>query len=229
MGRLLLRDVHDPKTLLDQGFLSQRRHPLLSSVDYLLLSTFGVTAFSSLGCYAKPPSATGEAEGPPNEELSPCSGAGERRHGSQEAKAVRTRWMSLLVVLLLFPATAWGELTVVSTSPANGATSVDPGLVQVRIRFSAAVRTDGYSICRTEEGTPLPVSKLSFEEGGRVCVLAVALQPGTKCAFSVNDEEYQGFRGAGGRGRGLWRDIVWRNHSHPATNPGASSGGGECL
>lgn len=113
---------------------------------------------------------------------------------------MRTRWLVVVAVLLAFPAAARAELTVVSTTPRNGAHGVDPSLSQIRIRFSAPVRTDRYSACRTEEGRyPQVTGPLTFEEGGLVCLLPVKLQPGTTYSLSINSEDYRGFCSAENR------------------------------
>jgi hypothetical protein len=110
---------------------------------------------------------------------------------------MRARSLIVMAVLLALPAAARADLTVLSTAPRNGAQRVDPSLSEIRVRFSAPVRTDRYSVCRTEEGRyPTVTGPLTFEEGGLVCVLPVKLQPGTTYSLSINSDEYRGFSSA---------------------------------
>lgn len=104
------------------------------------------------------------------------------------------RTTTLAALAMLLPTIAAAEITVVSTDPPTGARDVAPTLSEVRIRFSAPVRTDRYSIVTTDQGRQLNViGSLAFEEDGRVCVLAVKLAPGTTYSYSVNSARYTGF------------------------------------
>jgi hypothetical protein len=119
---------------------------------------------------------------------------------AQGVTSMRTRSLMVAAVLLALPAVARADLTVVSTAPRSGAQRVDPNLSQIRIRFSAPVRTDRYSVCRTEEGRyPTVTGPLTFEEGGLVCLLPVKLRPGTVYSLSINSEDYRGFCSAADR------------------------------
>jgi len=86
-------------------------------------------------------------------------------------------------------------LVVVSTFPKHGAKGVKPGKSEIRIRFSAPVRPDGYSFVISDQGRfPTLVGKPRFEEGNTVCVQQVTLQPGVTYALSINSERFNSFR-----------------------------------
>jgi len=90
------------------------------------------------------------------------------------------------------------EITVTRTYPENGAKNIDPKLNYIRVRFSAPVRTDGWSFPTTSLGSPIEVTgKPRFEDGGLLCILPIKLKPGTTYSVSVNSARHRNFKSAG--------------------------------
>jgi hypothetical protein len=110
---------------------------------------------------------------------------------------LRSCLAALALLLLAIPARA--EVKVISTSPANGAKNVDPSIDSLKVRFSEAMSTGGYSFVNRDQGQPLEATgRPSFEEGNRVCILPIRLEPHTTYAVSINSSRFQNFRSAGG-------------------------------
>lgn len=109
---------------------------------------------------------------------------------------IRTRNL-LSLILLTAVVSAQSAVTVVSTSPANGAKDVDPSITEFKVRFSEAVRTDGCSFVNTQHGKPLNVAgKPVFSEQGLGCTLRIELEPNTRYSVSINSDKFTNFRSA---------------------------------
>lgn len=109
----------------------------------------------------------------------------------------RARNLLSLLILLTAVVSAQAAVTVVSTSPAHGAKDVDPSIAEFKIKFSEALRTDGYSFVNTDYGRPLKATGSPvFSEGNTACVVPVQLEPNTRYAVSINHEKFNGFRSA---------------------------------
>lgn len=93
---------------------------------------------------------------------------------------------------------------VVKTEPANEAVDVDYTLKEIKVTFDRPMRTEkswSWIIHRNlgvYPGTqPSPDPK--WENGGKTCVLAVKLSPGTLYAVGVNSFRHTGFRDKNGK------------------------------
>jgi len=107
----------------------------------------------------------------------------------------RARYLPYLLLALAVSVNA--AVTVVSTSPANGAKDVDPSVTEFKVKFSEAVRTDGCSFVNTDDGKPLNFTGAPvFSANGVVCSVGVQLEPNTRYAVSINHKDFQNFRSA---------------------------------
>ena len=88
---------------------------------------------------------------------------------------------------------------VVSTSPADGATDVDPGLKEIRVTFDQDMDNGGMS---WTGGPPMfppsPPGARAHWQGARACVLPVKLESGRQYRVGINAPSYHNFRSAGG-------------------------------
>jgi len=102
-----------------------------------------------------------------------------------------------LLFLSLAASSVLADVSVVSTYPANGSNGVDPGTDYVRIRFSGPVDPESYSFTDSNQGAHVDTTgKPTFDEGNKLCLMPVILEPGTVYAIRVNGEAGKGFRSA---------------------------------
>lgn len=93
---------------------------------------------------------------------------------------------------------------IVSMSPANAATNVDPSTSELRIEFDRPMNKDGFSFvgdpkttpagARTEKGNAKP----RFSDDGKVLTWKISLEPGKKYAYALNSIYFTGFQSAEG-------------------------------
>jgi hypothetical protein len=74
---------------------------------------------------------------------------------------------------------------VVSIAPANGATDVPTGSVELRVEFDRPMRDRSWSVCRTDRPFP-QVSTPDFDDAQRVFTLQMVLEPGRTYGLSLN-------------------------------------------
>jgi RNA polymerase sigma-70 factor (ECF subfamily) len=89
---------------------------------------------------------------------------------------------------------------VVETQPVSGVSDVEPGVAEIRVRFSKEM-TDGSWSWGTawENSSPDIVGKPRYESDHRTCVITVKLEPGRTYGFWINSERFQDFTDKGGR------------------------------
>jgi hypothetical protein len=87
---------------------------------------------------------------------------------------------------------------VVSMTPANGATDVDPGLKAIVVTFDRPMATGGYAVVGGGPHFPETTGRGSYDAEGRVFTLPVKLKPDWSYEFWLNRGRYDSFRSAKG-------------------------------
>ena len=89
---------------------------------------------------------------------------------------------------------------VVETWPVSGARDVEPGVAEIRVRFSKEM-TDGSWSWSTawKNSTPETIGQIHYENDQRTCVLNAKLEPGRTYAYWLNSEKFQNFTDRDGR------------------------------
>lgn len=89
---------------------------------------------------------------------------------------------------------------VVETQPVSGARDVEPGVAEIRVRFSKEM-TDGSWSWTTawQDSTPEIIGQPRYESDYRTCVIKVKLEPGRTYAFWLNSEKFHNFTDLAGR------------------------------
>jgi tRNA A-37 threonylcarbamoyl transferase component Bud32 len=89
---------------------------------------------------------------------------------------------------------------VVETQPVSGATDVEPGVAEIRVRFNKRMADGSWSWCTAWEGSsPEFISQPYFEADGRMCVAKVKLEPGQTYAYWLNSRQFMNFTDRAGR------------------------------
>ncbi|MGD0206832.1 MAG: protein kinase [Verrucomicrobiota bacterium] len=89
---------------------------------------------------------------------------------------------------------------VVETWPVSGTRDVEPGLAEIRVRFSKEMADGGWSWSTAwENSTPETVGQIHYETDQRTCVLQAKLEPGRTYAYWLNSEKFRNFTDRGGR------------------------------
>jgi serine/threonine protein kinase/cytochrome c-type biogenesis protein CcmH/NrfG len=89
---------------------------------------------------------------------------------------------------------------VVETWPVSGARDVEPGVVEIRVRFSKAMADGGWSWSTAwQDSTPESVGNPNYEPDHRTCVLKVKLEPGRTYAWWLNSDQFKNFTDPAGR------------------------------
>jgi RNA polymerase sigma-70 factor (ECF subfamily) len=89
---------------------------------------------------------------------------------------------------------------VVETSPVSGAREVEPGVTDIRVRFSKPMTDDSWSWSTAwENSTPEFIGQPHYKSDSRTCVVKVKLEPGRTYAFWLNSEKFQNFKDSDGR------------------------------
>jgi hypothetical protein len=89
---------------------------------------------------------------------------------------------------------------VVNTTPAAGASEVDPALNELRVTFSKPMADGSWSWSTWGEDTfPDTTGKPHYEADGKTCVLPVKLEPGKFYASWLNSDKFHNFKDPSGR------------------------------
>ncbi len=83
---------------------------------------------------------------------------------------------------------------VVETYPASGARDVEPGEVEIRVRFSKKMQEQSWSWSTVwDNSPPEAVGQPHYDSDGRTCVFKVKLEPGKTYAWWLNSPKFHGF------------------------------------
>jgi len=84
---------------------------------------------------------------------------------------------------------------VVETSPVSGAQDVEPGVVDIRVRFSKPMTDGSWSWADAwDNSTPESIGAPHYEADLRTCVLKVKLEPGRTYGFWLNSDQFLNFK-----------------------------------
>lgn len=86
---------------------------------------------------------------------------------------------------------------VVTLSPANGATTVDPATQVLAIKFDRRMSPQGYSIVGGSSA-PRTTGRGRYDDEGLLFTIPIQLEPETTYTFSLNSLGFSGFRSAEG-------------------------------
>lgn len=86
------------------------------------------------------------------------------------------------------------KLLVISTTPENGATDIDPALTEILVVFSQPVQPERYSLTTYNHLGEYPemTGEPSFPEP-QTCAIPVRLEPGKTYAIGINSTEHKNF------------------------------------
>jgi Domain of unknown function (DUF4932)/Bacterial Ig-like domain len=87
---------------------------------------------------------------------------------------------------------------VLTMTPANGATAIDPGVTEIRVTFDRAMNTGGFSFVGGGPTFPITTGRPSWDAAGKVITLPVKLEPNHSYEFWLNRGRLQAFRSAKG-------------------------------
>jgi len=88
---------------------------------------------------------------------------------------------------------------VVKTWPEAGSQKVSPGVAEIKVTFSRAMRDESWSWCTAwENSTPESIGKIHYEADHKTCVMKVKLEPGKTYGFWLNSERFKNFVGTNG-------------------------------
>ena len=87
---------------------------------------------------------------------------------------------------------------LVTMTPANGATDVDPATTTLTFTFDRPMRDQSWSIVGAPADTPKITGKPAYDAARTVLTLPVQLTPGRTYRFRLNSPDKQGFQGADG-------------------------------
>jgi hypothetical protein len=93
---------------------------------------------------------------------------------------------------------AQGPPRIVSTSPADGATDVDPALKEITVKFDQDMETGMSWTGGGAEYPPAPEGAEAYWLNKRTCVMPVKLQRGHFYRVGINSVSYRNFRSAAG-------------------------------
>ena len=89
---------------------------------------------------------------------------------------------------------------VVETWPVSGARDVEPGMAEIRVRFSKEMADGSWSWSTAwENSTPEMVGQIHYETDQRTCVLKAKLEPGRTYAWWLNSDKFKNFTDLAGR------------------------------
>jgi hypothetical protein len=89
---------------------------------------------------------------------------------------------------------------VVETWPVSGARDVEPGVAEIRVRFSKEMADGGWSWSTAwENSTPETVGRIHYETDQRTCVLKAKLESGRTYAWWLNSDKFKNFTDLAGR------------------------------
>ena len=93
---------------------------------------------------------------------------------------------------------AQGAPQIVSTTPARGASDVDPGLKEITVTFDQDMEEGMSWTGGGPEVPPTPEGKQAHWRDKRTCVLPVKLQSGHHYRIGINSVSHRNFRSAAG-------------------------------
>jgi serine/threonine protein kinase len=89
---------------------------------------------------------------------------------------------------------------VIETQPVSGATDVEPGISEIRVRFNKRMADGSWSWCTVwENSTPEFIGQPYYDADGRTCVAKAKLEPGRTYGFWINSQKFQNFTDRDGR------------------------------
>jgi hypothetical protein len=87
---------------------------------------------------------------------------------------------------------------IVSISPTDGATDMDPGLTRIRVVFDRPMRNGSWSLVGDAFELPEVAGKPSYDAQRTTWTTPVRLKPGSSYRFMLNSENYHGFQSQDG-------------------------------
>jgi Bacterial Ig-like domain len=89
---------------------------------------------------------------------------------------------------------------VVETQPVSGARDVEPGITEIRVRFSKEMSDGSWSWSTAwQDSTPESIGEPSYKPDHRTCMLQVKLEPGRTYAWWLNSDKFKNFTDLAGR------------------------------
>jgi hypothetical protein len=89
---------------------------------------------------------------------------------------------------------------VVETRPVSGARDVEPGVAEIRVRFSKEMADGSWSWSTAwENSTPETIGHIHYEPDQRTCVLKAKLEPDHTYAWWLNSDKFKNFTDLAGR------------------------------
>jgi serine/threonine protein kinase len=89
---------------------------------------------------------------------------------------------------------------VVETQPVSGARDVEPGVAEIRVRFSKEMEDGSWSWSTAwQDSAPESIGQPRYESDRRTCVNKVKLEPGRTYAYWLNSENFHNFKDAADR------------------------------
>jgi hypothetical protein len=110
----------------------------------------------------------------------------------------------LLVAALLFFAQP-GPPRIVSITPSDGASNVDPNLTEIRVIFDRPMMNHSWSMCGGGPNFPPGAGSIHYDAKHTTWTAPVALKPGMTYEFGLNSQSYQNFKSA----KGIPLKPVW--------------------
>jgi hypothetical protein len=118
--------------------------------------------------------------------------------------------------------TAQGAPQIVATSPARGATDVDPALKEITVTFDQDMGEGMSWTGGGPEFPPIPKGQTGYWRDKRTCVLPVKLESGHRYRIGINSPSYRNFRSASGLPAPT--SAIWFTTSGTSTTPKSESG-----
>ena len=89
---------------------------------------------------------------------------------------------------------------MVETWPVSGARDVQPGVAEIRVRFSKEMADGSWSWSTAwENSAPETVGQIHYEPDQRTCVLKAKLEPGRTYAWWLNSDKFKNFTDRAGQ------------------------------
>ena len=89
---------------------------------------------------------------------------------------------------------------VIKTIPEAGAMDIAPGVVEIKVTFSKAMRDGSWSWSTAwQDSTPEMVEKPKYEADGKTCVMKVRLEPNKTYGYWLNSEKFKNFKDQHGK------------------------------
>ncbi len=89
---------------------------------------------------------------------------------------------------------------VVETFPVAGSRDVEPGEIEIRVRFSKPMTDGSWSWCNAwKDSVPELIGPPHYEPDGRTCVVKTKLEAGRTYAFWLNSEKFKNFTDQSGQ------------------------------